>query len=190
MQNMNNNYNIINEYNINYNNISYNLNRYDNFNVIMRHNVNQMYDNSEEFIREQEHLIQIQEYENELRREQELRIQNLEIEEEIRQQREITHVFINEILWVTQQIISHEEQENLISEIEHDEEINNEMINTYLINGEKLIETCSICIDDVTDIKTTSMLSCGHHFHTNCIRLCLERNNKCPLCRKNCMRNI
>jgi hypothetical protein len=66
------------------------------------------------------------------------------------------------------------------------ERMNSERMNSerYLQNGDELIETCSICLDDVTDVETTSKLSCGHHFHTNCIKLCLERSRKCPLCRR------
>ena len=64
---------------------------------------------------------------------------------------------------------------------------NQEIINSYLQNGDEFIEICSICLDDVVDVESTSKLSCGHHFHTNCIRLCLERNIKCPLCRQYCL---
>ena len=181
---MRNNYNIINEYNINY----YHANHHDNLTTMMRNTMNQIYNNSEEFIQEQEHLREVQEYENELRRQQEVRIQNREIEERIeelfRQQQErndnefasITQ--INDIESLTQEIIELE-----------DDEFYDEIINTYLQDGYKHIETCSICLDDATDIETTSKLSCGHHFHTNCIRLCLERSHKCPLCRQFCLRN-
>ena len=65
----------------------------------------------------------------------------------------------------------------------------NKGIDSYLTDGEELIEICPICLDDVTNIKTTSRLSCGHHFHTNCIRMCLERSLRCPLCRQDCLRN-
>ena len=82
----------------------------------------------------------------------------------------------------TQQIIN--------GEMEDQEPTDHEIISSYLTNSDEFIETCSICLDDISNIESTSKLSCGHHFHTNCIRLCLERNNKCPLCRKNCMRNI
>ena len=64
--------------------------------------------------------------------------------------------------------------------------VSDERINSYLSNGDELIETCSICLDDVVNIESTSKLSCRHHFHTNCIKLCLERNSKCPLCRQIC----
>ena len=56
--------------------------------------------------------------------------------------------------------------------------------NMYLSPGEELIEICSLCLDNVDNIESTSKLSCGHHFHTECISKCLERNIlKCPLCR-------
>ena len=69
-------------------------------------------------------------------------------------------------------------------------EVNDERsegIYSYLTNGKELIEICPICLDDVNNIETTSSLSCGHHFHTNCIRMCLERSLRCPLCRQDCL---
>jgi hypothetical protein len=168
--NYNNNNYIINEYNIIYNNVIYNNNIYYNDSVTMvRNNMNQIYNNSEEFMQEQEHMIQLQEYDNELILQQELRIQNQEIEESILHQREL---YINEFTTVI--------------EIEEMENLDNERINLYLRDGEELIETCSICLDDVEHIESTSKLSCGHHFHTSCIRLCLQRSIKCPLCRQYC----
>lgn len=187
---MRNNYNIINEYNINYYHATYN-HHYDNLTTMMRNTMNQIYNNSEEFIQEQEHLREVQEYENELRRQQEVRIQNREIEERIeelfRQQQERNELYINEFASITQ-INDIESLTQEIIELE-DDEFYDEIINTYLQDGNKHIETCSICLDDVTDIETTSKLSCGHHFHTNCVRLCLERSHKCPLCRQFCLRN-
>jgi hypothetical protein len=102
-----------------------------------------------------------------------------------------------ETINLTQQIINGEielEPINLIHEIineqiEQPRQLDNEIINSYLSNGDELIETCSICLDDVEHIESTSKISCGHHFHTSCIRLCLERNNKCPLCRQYCLIN-
>jgi hypothetical protein len=90
-----------------------------------------------------------------------------------------------ETINLTQQIINGEielEPINLTYQF-----INKQIINSYLQNGDKIIETCSICLDDVVNIESISKLSCGHHFHTNCIRLCLERNIKCPLCRQYCL---
>lgn len=76
--------------------------------------------------------------------------------------------------------------QHIINEDIQIEQPNNE-INSYLQNGDEFIETCSICLDDVVDVESTSKLSCGHHFHTNCIRQCLERSYKCPLCRRFCL---
>ena len=170
---MRNNYNIINEYNINYYHATYN-HHYDNLTTMMRNTMNQIYNNSEEFIQEQEHLREVQEYENELIREQQLRIRHGEIEERME---EMTELFINEIISITQRISNQNYHENIIDE------------DLYFTNGEELIEICSICLDDVTYIETTSRLSCGHHFHTDCIRMCLERSLRCPLCRQDCLRN-
>ena len=77
-------------------------------------------------------------------------------------------------------------QQMINEEIEELEPTDDERINSYLSNGIELIETCSICLDDIITIESTSKLSCRHHFHTNCIKLCLKRNSKCPLCRQIC----
>lgn len=76
--------------------------------------------------------------------------------------------------------------QHIINEDIQIEQPNNE-INSYLQSGDEFIETCSICLDDVVNIENISKLSCGHHFHTNCIRQCLERNLRCPLCRRFCL---
>jgi len=49
------------------------------------------------------------------------------------------------------------------------------------------VETCSICMDDITNESCVGVLKCGHGFHNNCIKewlmeKCLKPN--CPLCRK------
>jgi hypothetical protein len=169
---INNNY-IVSEYNINYRNVIYNR-QYNNSLTMIRNNMNQIYNNSVEFIQEQEHIRQLQEYENELRQEQELRLQ------------EMTELYFNQYSSVTQ-INDIETFTQEIIEIEDDEELDTERINSYLRNGDEFIETCSICLEDVVEIETTSKLSCGHHFHTNCIIQCLERSHKCPLCRRFCL---
>ena len=49
-------------------------------------------------------------------------------------------------------------------------------------------ETCSICMDDMTNESCVGVLKCGHEFHNNCIKEWLmEKCQKpgCPLCRKN-----
>lgn len=176
LENMYDNHNIINEYNITYNNST----------TMVRNNINQIYNNSE-FIQEYEHITLIQEYENELRREQELTILNRQINEQTQQMIEL-YVYVSRLRQ------SRNLNENIVSEIdrietEEYENINDEIINSYLQDGEELIETCSICIEDVVNVESTSKLCCGHHFHTNCIKLCLKRNRKCPLCRRFCLRN-
>lgn len=97
-----------------------------------------------------------------------------------------------ETINLTQQIINGEielEPINLTHQFINEQirPMNEEIINSYLQNGDEFIETCSICLDDVVNIESISKLSCGHHFHTKCIRLCLERNVKCPLCRQYCL---
>ena len=97
-----------------------------------------------------------------------------------------------EAIDLTQQIINGEielEPINLTHQFINEQirPMNEEIINSYLQNGDEFIETCSICLDDVVNIESISKLSCGHHFHTKCIRLCLERNVKCPLCRQYCL---
>jgi hypothetical protein len=163
----NNNY-IVNEYIIN--------NHYNDFigNTMQSFTSTTTLNDPEEFMQEQEYRRNIQEYENELIREQQLRIRHGEIEERME---EMTELFINEIISITQRISNQNYHENIIDE------------DLYFTNGEELIEICSICLDDVTYIETTSRLSCGHHFHTDCIRMCLERSLRCPLCRQDCLRN-
>ncbi len=162
-----NNYNIINEYNITYNN--------------SRNIINQIYNNSE-FIQEYENIRLIQEYENELIRERELIMLNRQMNTGIQELVELyTHIL------ELQQGTNANEIEIEENERINNERINNERINSYLQSGDEFIETCSICLDDVEHIESTSKLSCGHHFHTNCIRQCLEINRKCPLCRRFCL---
>ncbi len=48
--------------------------------------------------------------------------------------------------------------------------------------------TCSICLNDCNSRKLDKLsnISCGHHFHSQCINKWLEKNLCCPLCRKRC----
>lgn len=62
------------------------------------------------------------------------------------------------------------------------------IVDDYLKPGDELIETCSVCMNDSSDIGTTSKLSCGHHFHTTCIKEWLHRSRTCPLCRAVCQK--
>ena len=117
------------------------------------------YSGLEDIINDQEHIIQVGE----------MRI-NLEQSHTYGEDDETLTYVYHEPISIDDEILTDDEMA-----------INNFM---YLSNGDKLIETCSICLDDVTDIESTSKLSCGHHFHTNCISLCLQRNLfTCPLCR-------
>ena len=44
-------------------------------------------------------------------------------------------------------------------------------------------DPCPICLEDINKYGNT-MLECKHHFHTTCLTLWVEKNNSCPLCRK------
>lgn len=59
----------------------------------------------------------------------------------------------------------------------------------YLMPVDEQIEICAICLCNECEICDTSKLSCGHAFHTNCIKECLKRADKCPLCRRVCRKN-
>lgn len=65
--------------------------------------------------------------------------------------------------------------ENLIETINQSEE--NYNINIH--NNEE----CSICLDYFNNDKKIIKLNCDHIFHTECIKLWIENNNTCPLCR-------
>ncbi|KAL6213058.1 hypothetical protein ACLB2K_012506 [Fragaria x ananassa] len=45
--------------------------------------------------------------------------------------------------------------------------------------------TCAICLQDFAESaeELITCLPCKHHYHVNCIVLCLEINHICPLCR-------
>lgn len=42
-------------------------------------------------------------------------------------------------------------------------------------------EPCAICLDD---IKSLTMVPCGHFFCKACITQCMQQHGVCPLCRK------
>ena len=46
---------------------------------------------------------------------------------------------------------------------------------------EKFEDKCPICYEDSVTYPTDTQLSCGHTFHSDCIRKC--GNNPCPMCR-------
>jgi hypothetical protein len=43
---------------------------------------------------------------------------------------------------------------------------------------------CIICFNDMNDATMITRLSCGHKFHTDCIRDWLSFNNTCPVCKR------
>lgn len=46
-------------------------------------------------------------------------------------------------------------------------------------------DDCSICFEPLQDITlSTSILICGHKFHSNCINMWLNTRSDCPLCRQ------
>ena len=52
------------------------------------------------------------------------------------------------------------------------------------MNNETSENICSICLCELTSSgKLTT--TCNHIFHKECINSWIERNNTCPLCRKN-----
>lgn len=44
--------------------------------------------------------------------------------------------------------------------------------------------TCCICSDILDEVTSTSVASCGHVFHSNCITLWISNSGTCPVCRK------
>lgn len=44
-------------------------------------------------------------------------------------------------------------------------------------------DTCSVCLEDFTNMNDKTNLKCGHTFHVNCIISCLRKSNECPYCR-------
>ena len=46
-----------------------------------------------------------------------------------------------------------------------------------------LSDNCAICREEIME-KPSSMIKCGHIFHTMCLTMLLEDDNRCPICRK------
>jgi len=44
-------------------------------------------------------------------------------------------------------------------------------------------DDCTICSEKFDKDSFVSLLSCNHHFHTNCIKEWGKYNNVCPICR-------
>jgi len=50
-------------------------------------------------------------------------------------------------------------------------------------------EECSICLEKQNE-TTVKLDICNHLYHEKCIKMCLEKSNLCPLCRKDVYDNI
>lgn len=44
--------------------------------------------------------------------------------------------------------------------------------------------TCAICLCDFEDDDNTSVISCNHNFHVDCINTWFESRDTCPICRE------
>lgn len=51
----------------------------------------------------------------------------------------------------------------------------------YPIVARGEVDTCPICLDDITDLECK--LTCSHKFHLYCIGKWLDDNTTCPVCR-------
>ena len=49
--------------------------------------------------------------------------------------------------------------------------------------GELVVESCSICLDNINSLPTYKLPECNHNFHSNCLIGWLRINNGCPICR-------
>jgi hypothetical protein len=49
---------------------------------------------------------------------------------------------------------------------------------------------CAICMETIDDDLKGGQLKCKHAFHTDCIKKWFFKNLVCPVCRKNCTKNI
>jgi len=65
--------------------------------------------------------------------------------------------------------------ENLIEIINQSEENYKTNIHNH--------EECSICLEIFTNDEKIIKLNCDHIFHLDCIKLWIENNDTCPLCR-------
>ena len=50
-------------------------------------------------------------------------------------------------------------------------------------DGNYELPSCCICLSEIKKGKETTLLPCGHMFHTKCCMGWLETNNTCPMCR-------
>ena len=47
-------------------------------------------------------------------------------------------------------------------------------------------KTCTICLENLSSTKLTSIMPCNHTFHDECLKEYIKFNKKCPNCRKIC----
>ena len=57
--------------------------------------------------------------------------------------------------------------------------------NKIILSKNNLLTDCSICLEPFHKKNSIIILSCDHKFHENCIKLWLNKDNSCPLCRLN-----
>ena len=75
----------------------------------------------------------------------------------------------------------------LISKIKNMRGVTN--LSEYIIereNEEEInisVEICSICIESYLPKQKALTLPCNHKFHSKCIKVWLEKESTCPLCR-------
>lgn len=79
--------------------------------------------------------------------------------------------------------------------IKKDVLINYKLVNNKLISTDKNKKTyiidddedkmCCICYDKYSEKVNICLLTCKHHFHTECCNKWIKKQNTCPLCRKN-----
>ena len=46
-----------------------------------------------------------------------------------------------------------------------------------------IYDECPICLEPIDDDKDSSTLKCNHKYHKVCLKMWLDRNPICPLCR-------
>lgn len=54
----------------------------------------------------------------------------------------------------------------------------------------KIEPQCSICYTDFEYNEKVKLLTCGHFFHTHCVKQWFERSTTCPYCQKQVTANV